>query len=257
MGNSTREGGPDDNADIIDLLKRPEFKDAVERNLAAANFRIENPATASEDKLSAGRTGTRGSLCKVIRLNPIGKRPIKKSRLTIVTVSDAIRNNQRRAANLKRAKTVRIDGLHPINQDNPTKVISGGSVRETPPQALADRDTHIKSRGQVRVDGVFRQNEDCFEHGEDRISPDVALAELMAITVTTQRSNQISGADAAQNNGKVLFNEVALILLKMFGKTFSNFLNDQRVESVCILLRDKAAEARIQSVLTTFRTTTV
>lgn len=239
MTDSTRGSGPDDDAKIIDLNERKAKKESPD------GLNTENPPVNSADALSANRADTRGKAIKIIRLKSFRiPRKVRKTGQVLTSLSAAIKKNSKRAKYLTQSKTASIPGLHPDRQ-KPVPMISGGHVTEEQPQVLEGRDGHIRRRGQTRLYPVFLLHGEELEHPDDLISPDDAAHELFRIAMLVQGDDKA----AEDGIGKALFEEVALVLLRCSGRRFHNFLNDERVESVCRMVLSNEPRARVRSYL--------
>ena len=246
MGESTRGDGSGDDPNIVDLSKFKAKKEALEIETP------ENPPETKADSISAGRARARGKALKVIRLKPnrsvfsMPKPGPKKIKLD-KSIKKTIQENKKRAKYLAEAKTARIPGLHPDTQE-PIKVISGGEVTEVQPQTLVDRDDSIKRRGQEKLYPVALLHQEEFKYIEDRISIEDAVEELTEIAARLQEEDPYRERGAKPVITQELFDEVALVLLKMFGNYFNGYLNDLRVESCCrmVLWDEPAAKMHYQ-----------
>lgn len=246
MGDSTRGSGPDDEAKIISMSDRKAKKESAEIHEGAGPHGVNTP-DAGSDLITPDRARTGGRAMNVIRMRP-NRSNISMARTgpKKTSLSDTIKKNKQRAKYLSESRTARIDGLHPI-QNAPIKSISGGVITEEQPQVLADRDSHIKQRGQVKLYSVYLLNKDSIEDRDERISGDDAINELLAI------ASILRDADFDRNHSsdtkEDIFDEVALILLKLTGGNFNGLLNDQRVESVCLMLRRNDTKAKLRHQL--------
>jgi len=248
MGDSTREDGGDEGADIIDLSVKKARKEAADKK-AAEN----SPETLSSDDLPAGRADTRHNALRIIRLKPFrSTKPGGKPKPAINLLAATIRNNARRAKLLREAKTARIIGLHPTMQ-TPIKVITAGIVTEVQPQTLVDRDVAIGMRRQIKLYPVYLLNQTTLDDPEERIFADDAVKQLAAIAARMQESNPACESESEPVIDSELFDEVALVLLRVSGKNFNGYLNDERVESACRMVIWNVPNARMKSLLDFFR----
>jgi hypothetical protein len=71
------------------------------------------------------------------------------------------------------------------------------------------------------------------EAEEERLTPKQAALRLVGLAAKVLEDGQGTIPSAVGKIDPKLFDEVALILLKSFGQSFTGYLNDKRVESAC------------------------
>ncbi len=134
----------------------------------------------------------------------------------------------------------KVDGLTVVPSQK-VKTITGGKISEISEAALRHRENHAIRRGRKRLFQVVGLHERELSEQEAE-QPAVAARNLEALMAE-------DFSDEKRETDQKFFHEVALILLSLWPRNWSRYLDDTRIEGIMQAIRDKDTHARILALI--------